>query len=32
MYKLVELGWGTDNRAFRQVFATQFLPGRLAAS
>ncbi len=26
MYKLVELGWGTDNRAFRQVFATQFLP------
>jgi len=27
MYKLFELGWGTDNRAFRQVFATQFLPG-----
>lgn len=26
MYKLVELGWGTDNRAYRQVFATQFLP------
>lgn len=26
MSKLVELGWGTDNRAFRQVFATQFLP------
>jgi pimeloyl-ACP methyl ester carboxylesterase/DNA-binding CsgD family transcriptional regulator len=26
MYKLFELGWGTDNRAFRQVFATQFLP------
>jgi pimeloyl-ACP methyl ester carboxylesterase/DNA-binding CsgD family transcriptional regulator len=24
--KLFELGWGTDNRAFRQVFATQFLP------
>jgi pimeloyl-ACP methyl ester carboxylesterase len=24
--KLVELGWGTPNRAFRQVFATQFLP------
>jgi pimeloyl-ACP methyl ester carboxylesterase len=27
MNKLFELGWGTDNRAFRQVFATQFLPG-----
>jgi pimeloyl-ACP methyl ester carboxylesterase/DNA-binding CsgD family transcriptional regulator len=27
LYKLFELGWGTDNRAFRQVFATQFLPG-----
>jgi len=27
MYKLFELGWGTNNRAFRQVFATQFLPG-----
>lgn len=26
MAKLFELGWGTDNRAFRQVFATQFLP------
>lgn len=26
MCKLIELGWGTDNRAFRQVFATQFLP------
>lgn len=26
MYKLVELGWGTDNRAYRQVFATQFIP------
>lgn len=26
MCKLFELGWGTDNRAFRQVFATQFLP------
>jgi pimeloyl-ACP methyl ester carboxylesterase/DNA-binding CsgD family transcriptional regulator len=25
--KLIELGWGTSNRAFRQVFATQFLPG-----
>jgi pimeloyl-ACP methyl ester carboxylesterase/DNA-binding CsgD family transcriptional regulator len=24
--KLIELGWGTPNRAFRQVFATQFLP------
>lgn len=27
MTKLFELGWGTDNRAFRQVFANQFLPG-----
>lgn len=27
MRKLIELGWGTPNRAFRQVFATQFLPG-----
>ena len=27
MFKLIELGWGTDNRAYRQVFATQFLPG-----
>src|SRR6185436_5873455 len=26
MCKLVELGWGQANRAFRQVFATQFLP------
>ena len=26
MTKLFELGWGTDNRAFRQVFANQFLP------
>jgi pimeloyl-ACP methyl ester carboxylesterase/DNA-binding CsgD family transcriptional regulator len=25
-YKLVELGWGTDNAAFREVFARQFLP------
>jgi pimeloyl-ACP methyl ester carboxylesterase/DNA-binding CsgD family transcriptional regulator len=24
--KLIELGWGTPNRAFRQVFVTQFLP------
>jgi len=23
---LIELGWGTRNRAFRQVFVTQFLP------
>jgi len=30
MYKLFELGWGTDIRAFRQVFATQFLPGASA--
>jgi pimeloyl-ACP methyl ester carboxylesterase/DNA-binding CsgD family transcriptional regulator len=26
MSKLIELGWGSSNRAFRQVFATQFLP------
>jgi len=26
MSKLVELGWGRKNRAFRQVFATEFLP------
>jgi pimeloyl-ACP methyl ester carboxylesterase/DNA-binding CsgD family transcriptional regulator len=26
MLKLVELGWGRENSAFRQVFATQFLP------
>jgi DNA-binding CsgD family transcriptional regulator/pimeloyl-ACP methyl ester carboxylesterase len=26
MLKLVELGWGRDNSAFRQVFATQFIP------
>ncbi len=26
MCKLIELGWGTHNRSFRQVFATQFLP------
>jgi DNA-binding CsgD family transcriptional regulator len=30
MYKLVELGWGTDNRAYRQVFATQFVPDATA--
>lgn len=26
LLKLVELGWGRDNSAFRQVFATQFIP------
>lgn len=26
MLKLVELGWGRENSAFRQVFATQFIP------
>jgi pimeloyl-ACP methyl ester carboxylesterase/DNA-binding CsgD family transcriptional regulator len=26
MLKLVELGWGQENSAFRQVFATQFIP------
>ncbi|MBI5279239.1 MAG: alpha/beta fold hydrolase [Burkholderiales bacterium] len=26
MVKLVELGWGRENSAFRQVFATQFIP------
>ena len=26
MSKLFELGWGTNNRSFRQVFANQFLP------
>jgi pimeloyl-ACP methyl ester carboxylesterase/DNA-binding CsgD family transcriptional regulator len=26
MLKLVELGWGQDNSAFRQVFAAQFIP------
>ncbi|HUP29239.1 MAG TPA: alpha/beta fold hydrolase [Usitatibacter sp.] len=25
-YKLVELGWGTDAAAFREVFAREFLP------
>src|SRR5262249_44641066 len=25
-YKLAELGWGTDNEAFRQVFAACLLP------
>ena len=26
MLKLVQLGWGRENSAFRQVFATQFIP------
>jgi pimeloyl-ACP methyl ester carboxylesterase/DNA-binding CsgD family transcriptional regulator len=26
MLKLVELGWGRENSAFRQVFTTQFIP------
>ncbi len=26
LLKLVELGWGQENSAFRQVFATQFIP------
>ncbi|HVL59229.1 MAG TPA: alpha/beta fold hydrolase [Burkholderiaceae bacterium] len=26
MIKLVELGWGRENSAFRQVFANQFIP------
>jgi pimeloyl-ACP methyl ester carboxylesterase/DNA-binding CsgD family transcriptional regulator len=26
LLKLVELGWGRENSAFRQVFATQFIP------
>ncbi len=26
MLKLVELGWGRDNRAFRQVYTTLFIP------
>jgi pimeloyl-ACP methyl ester carboxylesterase/DNA-binding CsgD family transcriptional regulator len=26
MLKLVEIGWGRENSAFRQVFATQFIP------
>ncbi len=31
MLKLVQLGWGRENSAFRQVFATQFIPdGTLA--
>ena len=27
LLKIVELGWGRENSAFRQVFATQFIPG-----
>lgn len=27
LLKLVELGWGRENSAFRQVFANQFIPG-----
>lgn len=27
MIQLIELGWGTDDPAFRQVFASQFIPG-----
>lgn len=27
MLELIELGWGTDNAAFRQVFAAMFAPG-----
>jgi pimeloyl-ACP methyl ester carboxylesterase/DNA-binding CsgD family transcriptional regulator len=30
LLKLVELGWGRDNSAFRQVFANQFIPGASA--
>lgn len=26
LLKMVELGWGRENSAFRQVFATQFIP------
>ncbi|MDQ6880668.1 MAG: alpha/beta fold hydrolase [Pseudomonadota bacterium] len=26
LLKLVELGWGRDNSAFRQIFANQFIP------
>ena len=26
MLKLVQLGWGRENSAFRQIFATQFIP------
>ena len=27
MFKMAELGWGQENAAFRQFFATQFIPG-----
>jgi len=27
MNKLIEIGWGRDNDAFRQVFTSQFIPG-----
>jgi pimeloyl-ACP methyl ester carboxylesterase len=27
LVKLIRLGWGRDNPAFRQVFTTQFMPG-----
>ena len=27
LLKIVELGWGRENSAFRQVFANQFIPG-----
>jgi pimeloyl-ACP methyl ester carboxylesterase/DNA-binding CsgD family transcriptional regulator len=30
LLKLVELGWGRENSAFRQVFANQFIPGASA--
>jgi pimeloyl-ACP methyl ester carboxylesterase/DNA-binding CsgD family transcriptional regulator len=30
LLKLVELGWGRENSAFRQVFASQFIPGASA--
>jgi DNA-binding CsgD family transcriptional regulator len=30
MSKLFELGWGTDNASFRQVFTSQFIPGASA--
>ena len=27
LVKLIRLGWGRDNPAFRQVFTSQFIPG-----
>ena len=27
LIELIELGWGRDNPAFRQVFTSQFIPG-----